>query len=174
MYRYGDEKMDFSEAVLMAKVRLSPEDLDRYFAQDIALAIKTIINSLDDEIRKAKEGGYIKGCMDTEKEKNKIIEKLLEERKTMCTMEWKEVEPEQSDWEKQVNIIAYYGSVTIGSIVYCGDEIGWQSVIDGRMDFMQAKSLEDAKREMIDILDNHCTDQINYYEELRESIEELN
>ena len=92
----------------------------------------------------------------------------------MCTMEWKEVEQEQSDWEKQVNIIAYYGSVTIGSIVYCGDEIGWQSVIDGRMDFMQAKSLEDAKREMIDILDNHCTDQINYYEELRESIEELN
>lgn len=80
MYRYGDEKMDFSEAVLIAKVRLSPEDLDRYFAQDIALAIKTIINSLDDEIRKAKEGGYIKGCMDTEKEKNKIIEKLLEER----------------------------------------------------------------------------------------------
>lgn len=68
----------------------------------------------------------------------------------MCTMEWKEVEPEQSDWEKQVNIVAYYGSVTIGSIVYCGDEIGWQSVIDGRMDFMQAKSLEDAKREMID------------------------
>ena len=55
MYRYGDEKMDFSEAVLIAKVRLSPEDLDRYFAQDIALAIKTIINSLDDEIRKAKE-----------------------------------------------------------------------------------------------------------------------
>ena len=55
MYRYGDEKMDFSEAVLMAKVRLSPEDLDRYFAQDIALAIKTIINSLDDEIRKQKK-----------------------------------------------------------------------------------------------------------------------
>ncbi len=80
MYRYGDEKMDFSEAVLIAKVRLSPEDLDRYFAQDIALAIKTIINSIDDEIRKAKKGGYIKGCMDTEKEKNKIIEKLLEER----------------------------------------------------------------------------------------------
>jgi hypothetical protein len=95
-------------------------------------------------------------------------------RKGKLCAQWKEVEPEQSDWEKQVNIVAYYGSVTIGSIVYCGDEIGWQSVIDGRMDFMQAKSLEDAKREMIDILDNHCTDQINYYEELRESIEELN
>ena len=29
MYCYGDEKMDFSEAVLIAKLRLSPEDLDR-------------------------------------------------------------------------------------------------------------------------------------------------
>lgn len=38
----------------------------------------------------------------------------------MCTMEWKAVEPEQKDWEKQINIVAYYGSVTIGSIVYCG------------------------------------------------------
>ena len=104
----------------------------------------------------------------------KYSQEELEGRKTMCTMEWKEVEPEQSDWEKQVNIVAYYESVTIGSIVYCGDEIGWQSVIDGRMDFMLAKSLEDAKREMIDMLSNHCTDQINYYEELRESIEELN
>ena len=77
MYHYGDEKMDFAEAVLIAKVRLSPDDLDRYFAPDIALAIKTIISGLDDEICKAKEGGYIKGCLDTEKEKNKIIESLM-------------------------------------------------------------------------------------------------
>ncbi len=92
----------------------------------------------------------------------------------MCTMEWKEVAPEQADWEKQIDIVAYYGSVTIGSIVYCGGEIGWQSVIDGRMDFMQAESLEDAKKEMIDILDNHCINQINYYKDLQESLDELN
>lgn len=89
-------------------------------------------------------------------------------------MEWKEVEPEQENWERQIDIVAYYGSVTIGSIVYCGKEIGWQSVIDGHMDFMEAESLEDAKREMIDVLDNHFTDQINYYEELQESLSELN
>lgn len=64
----------------------------------------------------------------------------------MCVMEWKEVDPEQEDWEKQIDIVAYYGSITIGSIVYCGGEIGWQSVIDGSMAFMQAESLEDAKR----------------------------
>ena len=91
----------------------------------------------------------------------------------MCTMKWKEVEPEQRDWEKQVDIVAYYESVTIGSIVY-SSEIGWQSAIDGHMDFMQAESLEDAKEEMISILDNYCTDQINYYKDLQESLGELN
>ena len=44
----------------------------------------------------------------------------------MCTIEWKEVEPEQQDWERQIDIVAYYGSVTIGSIVYCGEKIGWR------------------------------------------------
>ena len=58
--------------------------------------------------------------------------------------------------------------------MHCEEEIGWQSVIDGHMDFMQAESLEDAKREMIDILEEHCTDQINYYHDLQDSLEELN
>lgn len=88
-------------------------------------------------------------------------------------MKWKEVAPEQEGWEKQIDIVAYYGSITIGSIVYCGGEIGWQSVIDGSMAFMQAESLEDAKKEMIDILDEHFTDQINYYHDLQDSLEEL-
>lgn len=90
----------------------------------------------------------------------------------MPELEWKEVEPEQNDWEKQIDIVAYYGSVTIGSIVYCG-EIGWHSVIDGYMDFLEAESLEEAKEKMIDVLEIHCVDQINYYKELQESIDEL-
>lgn len=92
----------------------------------------------------------------------------------MCTMEWKEVNPEQDNWERQFDIVAFYGSITIGSIVYCCKEIGWQSVIDGHMESMEAETLEDAKREMIDTLDNHCIDQINYYKELQESLDELN
>ena len=92
----------------------------------------------------------------------------------MCTMEWKEVEPEQKNWEKQIDIVAYYGSVTIASIVYYGSEIGWYSVIDGNMEFMEAESEEDAKKEIIDTLDNYCVDQINYYKELQESLCELN
>lgn len=91
----------------------------------------------------------------------------------MSELEWKEVEPEQEDWKKQIDVVAYYGSITIGSIVYCGEEIGWQSVIDGHMDFLQAESLEDAKDEMIDVLDEHCADRINYYKELQESFDEL-
>lgn len=70
-------------------------------------------------------------------------------------MKWKEVEPEQNDWEKQYDVVACYGSVTIGSIVYCGEGIGWQSVIDGNMDFMEATSLEAAKEGMI-----HRSDQL--------------
>ena len=81
-------------------------------------------------------------------------------------MEWKEVDPAQDDWEKQYDVVAYYGSVTVGSIVYCGGGIGWQSVIDGYMDFMEAASFEAAKEEMIDRLANYFTDQINYYKEL--------
>ena len=52
--------------------------------------------------------------------------------------------------------------------------LGWQSVVDGHMDFMEAESLKDAKKEMIDVLDNHCTDQINYYKELQDSLSEIN
>ena len=92
----------------------------------------------------------------------------------MPELEWKEVEPEQKDWDRQINMIAYYGDLVIGSIVHCEEEIGWQSVIDGHMDFMQAESLEDAKKEMIDILDEHFTGQINYYHDLQDSLEELN
>ena len=92
----------------------------------------------------------------------------------MCTMKWKEVAPEQDDWEQQIDIVAYYGSIIVGSIVYCGEEVGWQSVIDGYMDFMEAASFEAAKEEMIDRLDNYFTDQINYYKELQESLDDLN
>ena len=88
-------------------------------------------------------------------------------------MEWKEVDPAQDDWEKQYDVVAYCGDVTIGSIVYCGEEVGWQSVIDGNMDFMEATSFEAAKEEMIDRLDNYFTDQINYYKELQESLKVL-
>lgn len=33
--------------------------------------------------------------------------------KKMTTIEWKEVDPEQSDWKKQINAMAYYGSQKI-------------------------------------------------------------
>lgn len=47
----------------------------------------------------------------------------------------------------------------------------WENDIANCMD---AECLEDAKKEMIDILDEHFTDQINYYHDLQDSLEELN
>lgn len=92
----------------------------------------------------------------------------------MCDLKWVEVDPEQNDWEIQYDLVAYDGNVTIGSIVYCGEEIGWQSVIEGHMEYLEAETLAEAKDEMIFALENHCDDQINYYKELQESLDELN
>lgn len=76
MYKYGDDKMSFLDAVLITKTRGYEEEIDRHISPDIALAIKTIINGLNDEIKKAKENGYMEGYIAAEKEKDKIIEKL--------------------------------------------------------------------------------------------------
>lgn len=87
-------------------------------------------------------------------------------------MEWKEVNPEQSDWKKQIDVMAYYGCQKIGSIVLCDD--GWNYVIDGSIDLLEAETEDEAKKEMIERLDEHFEDEINYYQDLRESLDELN
>lgn len=89
----------------------------------------------------------------------------------MATMEWKEVNPEQSGWKKQIDVMAYYGSHKIGSVVLCDE--GWEYVIDGSIDFLEAETEDEAKKEMIERLDEHFVDEINYCRELRESLEEL-
>lgn len=91
----------------------------------------------------------------------------------MTTMEWKEVNPEQSDWKKQIDVMAYYGSQKIGSIVCCNSKRDWRCVIEGKIDFLMAETEDEAKKEMIEILDEHFEDKINYYEELRESLTDL-
>lgn len=92
----------------------------------------------------------------------------------MTTMEWREVYPEQSDWKKQIDIVAYYGSQKIGSIILYDDERNWNCVIDDIIDFLSAETEEEAKKEMIDRLEEHFEDEINYYRELIDSLGELN
>lgn len=92
----------------------------------------------------------------------------------MCTIEWKEVKPEEKDCEKQIDIVAYYGSFVVGSIIYRGKDVGWQSVIDGHMEFMESESMEEAKKEMMEVLNEYCTEQIDFYNEIKESLNELN
>ena len=76
MYHYGDESIDFLDAVLILRNRGAVEEAKRHLAPDIALAIKTITNGLDDEITKAKKSGYTKGYLAAEKEKESLIEKI--------------------------------------------------------------------------------------------------
>lgn len=91
----------------------------------------------------------------------------------MKIIEWREVHPEQSDWNRQINIVAYYGSQELGSIVLYDDERSWNCVIDGNIDFLNAETEEEAKKELVDRLEEHFEDEINYYRELIESLGEL-
>ena len=91
----------------------------------------------------------------------------------MKTIEWIEVQPEQSDWNRQINIVMYYEGREIGSIVLYDDERSWNCVIDGNIDFLDAETEEEAKKEMIERLEQHFEDEINYYRELIESLGEL-
>ena len=92
----------------------------------------------------------------------------------MTNMEWKEVEPNEKDWEKQIDIVAYDGDITIGSIADCGSEFGWIFTIGKRQDSLLAENEEDAKKEFVCVLDEHFQSEINYYSELKESLGELN
>ena len=62
MYHYGDNKMDFLDAVLIAKTRGLEEEVRTHnLAPDLVLATKTLINGMDAEMKKASECGYVKG-----------------------------------------------------------------------------------------------------------------
>lgn len=89
----------------------------------------------------------------------------------MTLMEWKEVKPEQFDWKKQIDVMAYYGSHKIGSIVLCDN--GWNYVVDDSMGFLEAKTEDDAKKEMIEWLCEYFEREIDYYRELIVGLEKL-
>lgn len=77
MYRYGDKQMDFLDAVLILKNRGAVEEAERHLAPDIALAIKTVVEGLDDETQKIRNAGYTRGYLAAEKEKESLVEKML-------------------------------------------------------------------------------------------------
>lgn len=76
MYHYGDESMDFLDAVLILKNRGAVEEAERRLAPDIALAIKVVVEELDDEIKKARNTGYTRGYLAAEKENESLVEKM--------------------------------------------------------------------------------------------------
>ena len=90
----SDNKMDFLEAVLIVKTNLS---IDKAFEPDIATALKTIVSGLDDEMRKARQSGYTHGYIAAEREKDKVIEKLVNALESQKMLE--NIEPENLDRE---------------------------------------------------------------------------
>jgi hypothetical protein len=94
----SNNKMDFLEAVLIVKTNLSMDAIDRAFEPDIATALKTIVSGLDDEMRKARQNGYAHGYIAAEREKDKVIEKLVNALESQKMLE--DIEPEDFDKER--------------------------------------------------------------------------
>ena len=88
-------------------------------------------------------------------------------------MEWKEVEPEQKDWQRQWNLTAYYGSHIIGSIIIDLDGY-FNSVIDKSIELILASNLEEAKKEFYDKLKYYLESEIDYYNALLSMLSKIN
>ncbi len=89
-------------------------------------------------------------------------------------MEWKKVLfPDQDDWEIQYDVVAYYGSHKIASLIY-STEYGWQSVIDGTVECLyDSRTEEEAKKEFKERLENYLEGEADYYKELTNMVSEL-
>lgn len=90
-------------------------------------------------------------------------------------MEWRKISfTDQEDWEMQYDVLAYYGSHKLGSLVY-SSEYGWQSVINGTVeDLYNSKTEEEAKKEFKERLENFLEGEIDYYRELSSMLDDLN
>ena len=90
-------------------------------------------------------------------------------------MEWRKISfTDQEDWEMQYDVVVYYGSHKLGSLVY-SSEYGWQSVINGTVeDLYNAKTEEEAKKEFKEKLENFLEGEIDYYRELSSMLDDLN
>ena len=91
-------------------------------------------------------------------------------------MEWREILfPDQEDWEIQYDVVAYYGSHKIGSLVY-STEYGWQSVINGTVEDLYnstEKQEQICQREDKEILEDFLEGEVDYYRELCSMLDEL-
>ena len=74
MYHWGDKEMSFSDAVLVLQHRVTEKDV----TEDVYVAIQSLLKELPNELKKAKECGYTKGYLAAEKEKDKTINKIVE------------------------------------------------------------------------------------------------
>ena len=62
----------------------------------------------------------------------------------------------------------------LGSLVLGVADGGWKSLIDGKLEYLEAEKVEDAKNEMKIVLENHFEGERNYYDELLDMLQDLN
>lgn len=82
------------------------------------------------------------------------------------------MEPEREEWKRQIDIM-FCEIIKIGSLVFYDGNPGWSYIIDGVEDFLFADTEEDAKKELIKIIDSNCDDYIAHYTAIKESIARL-
>lgn len=90
----------------------------------------------------------------------------------MNRIEWKEIDPQQEDWKRQIDIM-FCEKCMLGSIVYFGEELGWGCVIDGAVDVLLARTEKEAKKEIVKVIINYCDDTIAHYTAIKESIDQF-
>lgn len=89
-------------------------------------------------------------------------------------MEWRKISyKDQDDWEIQYDVLTYYGSQKIGSLVY-STIYGWQSVINGTVECLyNSETEEEAKKEFKERLESFLESEVDYYRELINMLDEL-
>ena len=90
----------------------------------------------------------------------------------MSRIEWIEIDPQQEDWKRQIDIM-FCETCMLGSIVYFGEGLGWGRVIDGAVDVLWARTEEEAKKEMIEVIISNCDDKIAHYTAIMESVDQI-
>lgn len=93
----------------------------------------------------------------------------------MHDFEWEEVESENPNYvERQINLTVFYGTLRLGCLCYCGEDIKWTATIEGREEFLEAETEDDAKKEFIEHLITHYEGDISDNTEMLKNLREFN
>lgn len=91
----------------------------------------------------------------------------------MTELTWRDVKPESKNDTKQFDVKAFYDELTVGSLML-SPENGWSVKIENcTAEYIEAETEKEAKNGFLDALENHCEDEISYFQSLLEGVTEL-